>query len=149
MGEAQYDLVCSHGLIEHFENFSEIVRIHFKFVKSGGIVFITLPNYAVFPLKNLLSKFACDTLKTHNLRCMDIEILKKVVIASGGTEVEVGTFGGAILSPGTPNQCFLGTLYHQFCRLWNFSCFILGILTLGKSTLHFWDIRIYVRARKI
>ncbi|WP_432714022.1 class I SAM-dependent methyltransferase, partial [Pedobacter sp.] len=43
--EKQYDLVLSCGLIEHFHDTADIINRHVAFVKPGGTLFITLPNF--------------------------------------------------------------------------------------------------------
>jgi len=41
----QYDLVLSCGLIEHFNDTKDIIARHLPFLKPGGTLFITLPNF--------------------------------------------------------------------------------------------------------
>jgi len=41
----RYDLVCSFGFIEHFENFLEIIALHDKILKQGGQLIITTPHF--------------------------------------------------------------------------------------------------------
>src|ERR1700741_4362678 len=41
----QYDLVLSCGLIEHFNDTRDIIARHLPFLKPGGTLFITLPNF--------------------------------------------------------------------------------------------------------
>jgi len=39
----KYDVVCSFGLIEHFYDKEDIMNVHKKFVKPGGIIMILVP----------------------------------------------------------------------------------------------------------
>ena len=39
-----YDLVCSFGFVEHFENTSEVIQAHSNHVKPGGYLLLTIPN---------------------------------------------------------------------------------------------------------
>ncbi len=41
-----YDVVCSFGFIEHFENWPEIIKHHTQLVKDRGQVTIEVPNFA-------------------------------------------------------------------------------------------------------
>jgi len=43
--EKQYDMVTSFGLIEHFSDTRDIIQRHLQFLKPGGVLFITLPNF--------------------------------------------------------------------------------------------------------
>jgi trans-aconitate methyltransferase len=40
-----YDMVLSFGLIEHFSDTKSIIKTHLAFLKPGGSLFITLPNF--------------------------------------------------------------------------------------------------------
>ncbi len=46
-----YDFVSSIGLIEHFEDPTQIVDAHFKAVKDGGFVIIGVPNAWCIPYR--------------------------------------------------------------------------------------------------
>lgn len=41
----QYDMVLSFGLIEHFSDTKAIIETHLPFLKPGGTLFVTLPNF--------------------------------------------------------------------------------------------------------
>ena len=43
--EEKYDMVLSFGLIEHFSDTTSIIKTHLQFLKPGGTLFITLPNF--------------------------------------------------------------------------------------------------------
>ena len=43
--EKLYDMVLSFGLIEHFNDTKSIIETHLQFLKPGGVLFITLPNF--------------------------------------------------------------------------------------------------------
>lgn len=44
----QFDLVTSHGFIEHFENVADVVQRHITLLKKGGLLLITIPNLRGF-----------------------------------------------------------------------------------------------------
>lgn len=67
----QYDVVCSFGFIEHFENWEEIIEIHHKLLKPGGTLIITVPNF-----KGLFQYYAHlfldkENLDRHNVKSMN------------------------------------------------------------------------------
>jgi SAM-dependent methyltransferase len=68
--EQKFDLVCSFGLIEHFTPIEPILDIHLRLVSDGGILVITVPNFAG-TLQRLFHT-ACDrqNLSEHNLAAM-------------------------------------------------------------------------------
>ncbi|MFM9008523.1 MAG: class I SAM-dependent methyltransferase, partial [Bacteroidota bacterium] len=41
---ARFDVVCSFGVAEHFDNTSDVIRKMSAFVKPGGILITTIPN---------------------------------------------------------------------------------------------------------
>lgn len=79
----QYDCVISHGFVEHFENYSEICKKHFEAVKSGGVVFITVPVLQFFQMwiRKILYKpeILKKILASHNKKIMNHGALKKEI----------------------------------------------------------------------
>lgn len=75
--QKQYDLVLSCGLIEHFTDTKDIIKRHMAFLKPGGGLFITLPNFrginGWFQLK-----FDKENYDKHNINCMDPELLETI-----------------------------------------------------------------------
>ena len=83
-----YDLVVSNGLIEHFLDTADIIRKHAAFVRPGGQLLITLPNFR--GLNGWFQRtFDPDNYAKHNIGCMDIGFLSKTCDALGLKEVEV------------------------------------------------------------
>jgi len=64
-----FDFVYSVGLIEHFEDPTEIVRRHVEFLKPGGTALILIPNYGGIYGK-LQRHFDPENLEIHNLNIM-------------------------------------------------------------------------------
>jgi hypothetical protein len=88
----KYELVHSHGLIEHFENSENIIGQHLKFLTQEGQLLITLPNFR--GINGWFQRnFDKDNYDKHYIPCMDIEHLKKCSIALGLKEVEVQYYG--------------------------------------------------------
>ncbi len=74
----QYDVVCSFGFVEHFENTRDIIGRHIKLVKKDGILLITIPNFIGF--NGLIQKlFDQQNLKVHNLNSMRVKIMTEIM----------------------------------------------------------------------
>lgn len=58
----KFDVVCSFGVVEHFENTAATLKAFSKFVKPGGILISTMPNFkgATGTLHKLLNKPVYD-----------------------------------------------------------------------------------------
>ncbi len=88
----QYDLVLSCGLIEHFNDTADIIQRHINFVKPGGTLFITLPNFKA--LNGWFQKsFDRDNYDKHNIDCMDPELLAQICKDAGLDVVQSCYFG--------------------------------------------------------
>jgi len=40
-----FDVVCSFGFVEHFDDVDQVVEAHVRFVKPGGLLVISCPNF--------------------------------------------------------------------------------------------------------
>nr|WP_315420584.1 methyltransferase domain-containing protein [uncultured Pedobacter sp.] len=90
--EKQYDLVLSCGLIEHFNDTADIINRHIAFVKPGGTLFITLPNFKA--VNGWFQKnFDRENYDKHNINSMDPALLKSICEQAGLKEVKSGYFG--------------------------------------------------------
>lgn len=90
--EKQYDLVLSCGLIEHFNDTADIIQRHINFVRPGGTLFITLPNFRA--LNGWLQKnFDRENYDKHNISCMDPELLSGICSAAGLEVIRSGYYG--------------------------------------------------------
>lgn len=80
--DKQFDLVCSFGFIEHFDNTDPIIAKHAELVAPGGKLIITLPHFAhaQYFLHWLIDR---DNLKKHNTKIMNLDSIKKAVTKSG------------------------------------------------------------------
>ncbi len=90
--DKQYDLVLSCGLIEHFKDTRDIIDMHITFLRPGGILFITLPNFHAIN-GWFQKKFDLDNYNKHNLDCMDPEKLK-LICEDLGLEVRKAQYVG-------------------------------------------------------
>ncbi|TDO20119.1 class I SAM-dependent methyltransferase [Pedobacter duraquae] len=90
--EQKYDLVLSCGLIEHFNDTADIINRHISFLKPGGTLFITLPN---FKAVNgwFQENFDRENYDKHNIDCMDPGLLADIC-RKAGLEVKQSTYFG-------------------------------------------------------
>jgi SAM-dependent methyltransferase len=73
----QYDLVLSCGLIEHFEDTKAIIQSHLQFLKSGGKLLITLPNFTGVN-GWVQQNFDNENYLKHNVKSMDPVLLAQI-----------------------------------------------------------------------
>lgn len=85
--QQQYDLVSSFGLIEHFTDTKNIIARHLSFLKPGGTLFITLPNFK--SVNGWVQKnFDPENYEKHNINCMDLTLLTSISKELGLTEIQ-------------------------------------------------------------
>jgi SAM-dependent methyltransferase len=88
----QYDLVLSCGLIEHFNDTADIIKRHIEFVKPGGTLFITLPNFRA--LNGWFQKsFDRENYDKHNISSMDPALLKSICEKQGLEVIQSKFYG--------------------------------------------------------
>ena len=68
--EKLYDMVLSFGLIEHFSSTASIIETHMQFLKPGGVLFITLPNFTGVN-GWVQRKFDIENYNKHYIDCMN------------------------------------------------------------------------------
>jgi SAM-dependent methyltransferase len=82
-----YDLVLSFGLIEHFNDTKAIIETHLQFLKPGGVLFITLPNFK--SINGWIQRnFDRENYDKHNIDSMNPQKLADYCRDLGLTEVE-------------------------------------------------------------
>lgn len=72
-----FDVVHSAGVVEHFHDPLEIVRMHLALLKSGGTAIITIPRLAGI-YKRLAAYFTPGLLSMHNLDIMSAPSLRRL-----------------------------------------------------------------------
>ena len=85
--EKFYDMVLSFGLIEHFNDTRAIIKTHLRFLKPGGVLFITLPNFTGVN-GWVQRKFDKANYDKHNISSMDPKQLIDYCKQLGLKEVE-------------------------------------------------------------
>ncbi|MGY4383136.1 SAM-dependent methyltransferase [Pedobacter sp. UYP24] len=90
--ERKYDLVLSCGLIEHFNDTEDIINRHIAFLKPGGSLFITLPNFKA--VNGWLQKtYDKENYDKHNISCMDPDLLAVICKKAGLDIIQSRYFG--------------------------------------------------------
>jgi 2-polyprenyl-3-methyl-5-hydroxy-6-metoxy-1,4-benzoquinol methylase len=88
--KVKYDVVASFGFIEHFTNWSEVIKIHTEFVDKNGYLIITTPNFKGLFQYIYHRIFDNDNLKRHVVASMSPKKWKAELEKSG---LEITSFG--------------------------------------------------------
>jgi len=88
----QYDLVLSCGLIEHFQDTKDIIDRHLQFLKPGGTLFITLPNFTGVN-GWVQRRYDMDNYNKHNISSMNPALLAGYCKDLGLKNVEAYYYG--------------------------------------------------------
>jgi hypothetical protein len=91
--DRRFDVVTSFGFVEHFDDYSLIVRRHCELVAEGGYVVIGMPNFRYFQFL-YHSIFDRDNLDIHNLESMDPAAIHALLVRLGFQRVFSGYWGG-------------------------------------------------------
>jgi SAM-dependent methyltransferase len=83
----QSDMVLSFGLIEHFSDTKHIIERHLPFLKPGGTLFITLPNFKGIN-GWVQRKFDLENYNKHYIESMNPPLLADYCRELGLKEVE-------------------------------------------------------------
>ena len=89
----KYDVVCSFGFIEHFENFQDIIELHTKVVKTDGRIIITTPHFKGWVQKFLHTWLDKENLNRHYLPSMEPKLWQKKLESLGYKIEWCGYFG--------------------------------------------------------
>jgi len=91
--KTKYDVVCSFGFIEHFDEFNALVLKHADFLKPHGKVLITAPNFKGFIQHAFHGYFDKANLLKHNVDSMDPRLWAKTLEGAGFKILYSGWFG--------------------------------------------------------
>ena len=75
--KAKFDVVCSFGFIEHFDDYETIFKKHIELLNKNGRLIIEMPNFR-YGQKILHNFFDKPNLKRHNLDIMDLKVLESL-----------------------------------------------------------------------
>jgi SAM-dependent methyltransferase len=88
-----YDVVCSFGFIEHFQNWEEVLGKQCAFVRKGGVLIVTAPNFRTSVQHALHAWLDSENLRRHHLPAMDPTVWAEVVKSHGFSISSAGFFG--------------------------------------------------------
>jgi len=87
-----YDLVLSCGLIEHFKDTRDILDRHVQFMKTGGSLVVTLPNFR--GMNGWVQKtFDKQNYEKHEIAFMDPKLLRSLLEELGLSVQKAGYYG--------------------------------------------------------
>jgi L-malate glycosyltransferase len=89
-----YDIVYSIGFIEHFEDFVTVIRAHDRYLKPGGLLILSVPNFSGRLQRMLHSVFDRKNFELHNLAAMDLSVWQRTLLEMNYTICYSGYFGG-------------------------------------------------------
>jgi SAM-dependent methyltransferase len=73
--ERQFDAVMSYGFIEHFKDVDDVVDLHLRWLKPGGILILGVPNFqGLYSL--IQSTLDQEILDKHNLDIMNLDYFR-------------------------------------------------------------------------
>jgi trans-aconitate methyltransferase len=90
--QQQYDMVLSCGLIEHFNDTQDIINRHVQFLKPGGTLLITLPNFTGVN-GWVQRRYDMENYDKHNISSMDPKKLADYCRQLGLQQVEAYYYG--------------------------------------------------------
>ncbi len=70
-----FDIVCSFGFVEHFDNLTEVLQEHVKHLSTDGTLIISMPHFShlQYFFHYLVDR---ENLKKHNTKIMNLIVLK-------------------------------------------------------------------------
>lgn len=109
----KWDVVCSHGFIEHFTDATPAVRRHFELAREGGLVILIVPNHATL-YGRIMKAIRPDKYAMHNL--MTLQDTLDAVTAAGASEI---VFAGHIGRLGFWSCCLYETVLQHGRLIYN------------------------------
>jgi 2-polyprenyl-3-methyl-5-hydroxy-6-metoxy-1,4-benzoquinol methylase len=89
----RFDVVCSFGLIEHFGDWSGLLRRHAGLVEEGGLLAVSTPNFRGAVQQSLHRWLDRENLAEHNLEAMVPSAWADVVVPLGFEILQCGWLG--------------------------------------------------------
>lgn len=82
ISDTKFDIVCSFGFIEHFDDINQVIKRHSELIAPQGEMIITLPHFAhaQYFFHWLIDR---ENLKKHNTKIMNLKSIRKAVEDSG------------------------------------------------------------------
>lgn len=108
----QWDFVYSLGLLEHFENTTQVLSKHLDFTAENGTMMVLIPNFR--GLNGWLQKtFDRENYDIHNIACMNINYLKSCCRDLPVSNLNVYYYGksGVWLENKKPHSAFVKLMF--------------------------------------
>src|SRR3989344_7727101 len=80
--DIKFDMVCSFGFIEHFDDINPVIKKHAELIAPGGKLIVTPPHFAhaQYTLHWIIDR---KNLEKHNTRIMNLRSIKKAIMGAG------------------------------------------------------------------
>jgi SAM-dependent methyltransferase len=105
--DQKYDVVFSAGFVEHFTDTEQIFQKHCEYLKEGGTLFISLPNFN--GISGWVQKwFDPENYKAHSLESMNPQVFENLVQKYGLKPLFIGFEGTPHLWLDHPEKVFVG-----------------------------------------
>ncbi|QKJ30431.1 class I SAM-dependent methyltransferase [Mucilaginibacter mali] len=117
LDKVKYDVVASFGFIEHFTNWPAVIKAHTEFLKPGGYLIITTPNFK--GLFQYLYHRLVDNpnLERHVVSSMSPRKWKKQLERAGMTVIASGYTGNFFWDEAQRNSIFYRVVKRAFTRI--------------------------------
>lgn len=116
----KFNVVCSFGFIEHFNNWRDVLRMHCDLVEDNGFLIITAPNFRGIIQKILHTLFDMPNLKLHVLDAMQPIEWGGIAEEKGFSLIYQGYAGGfEFWGNGAFLGKFRGLLLSVVCKICN------------------------------
>jgi len=140
-----YDFVGSYGFIEHFDNPGLLIQKHKQLVTEGGYLCITVPNMRYFNyFVNYI--FSKELVKNHNLKIMDLKLLKKLILDDEFQEIYANYYLTSLFQANSDSQRL--KKYPMIQRIYGILNKIMSELKLDNVPNRFMSPYIVVLAKK-
>ncbi len=117
----EFDIVYSLGVVEHFSQAKEVIKIFSSFLSSKGILVTIIPNFSRFSFHKMLCYwYQPEILKIHFLH--DLKSLEKIHCLEGFKILEsgyLGKFSMGILAYGMKPRAIFGKNYEKQRKVGN------------------------------
>ena len=89
--DRRWDVVASFGFIEHFQNITEVIKLHLNLLKRNGYLLLVIPNHQGL-YGRILKRMDYESYRTHNM--MSYEDLYKALVETHQIEILEGGYYG-------------------------------------------------------
>jgi len=91
----KFDVVCSFGFIEHFQDYLDLLKKHAQLVEKNGYLFLSTPNFSGYAQRIFHFLLDHKNLKRHHLKSMNPKAWAEALLPMNFEIVFAGYGGGA------------------------------------------------------